>query len=87
MAQSSPPGPPPQRSTAPQGTLRLDVNVPAYRLDAWRDSTLVGTWAVSIGARPWKTPTGMHAAVAVEWNPWWIPPASPWARGEKVTPP
>lgn len=69
------------------GVLRLDINLPAYRLAAWRDTSRVGTWAVSIGARQWKTPTGMLAAVAVEWNPWWIPPASPWARGEKVTPP
>jgi murein L,D-transpeptidase YcbB/YkuD len=72
---------------APASALRLDVNIPAYRLDAWRDTTLVATWGVSVGMRKWKTPIGTYAASAVEWNPWWIPPDSPWARDEKVTPP
>ena len=77
----------PAASQVPRGALRLDVNIPAYRLDAWRDSTLVSTWGVGVGMRTWKTPVGSYAASAVEWNPWWIPPQSAWARDERVTPP
>jgi murein L,D-transpeptidase YcbB/YkuD len=34
-----------------------------------------------------KSPRGEYAITSIEWNPWWIPPKSPWAAKEKVTPP
>jgi len=35
----------------------------------------------------YRTPRGSFEITRVEWNPWWIPPKSPWAAKEKITPP
>ena len=71
----------------PTGTLSLRLNVPAYRLDVLADSALVASYGVAIGMRKYRTPTGTFAVYRIIWNPWWIPPDSPWARKEKITPP
>lgn len=68
-------------------TLRLEVNLPAFRVDVWSDSDRVGSYRVAVGARQFRTPTGDFVLERIVWNPWWVPPASEWAREEKVTPP
>lgn len=67
--------------------LRLDINIPAFRLDAYVGDSLVGTIPIAVGMPSFKTPRGAFAITSVEWNPWWIPPKSPWAAKEKITPP
>jgi len=71
----------------PPPVLRIDVNLPAFRLDAYIDDSLVRTMRIAPGMPAYKSPRGEFAISSVEWNPWWIPPASPWAKKEKVTPP
>jgi lipoprotein-anchoring transpeptidase ErfK/SrfK len=45
------------------------------------------TFTVATGQRIYPTPLGRFQIV-VKWkNPWWYPPASPWAAGEKPVPP
>jgi lipoprotein-anchoring transpeptidase ErfK/SrfK len=47
----------------------------------------VRQFAVATGQTVYPTPLGRFQIV-VKWkNPWWYPPASPWAAGEKPTPP
>jgi lipoprotein-anchoring transpeptidase ErfK/SrfK len=47
----------------------------------------VRQFAVATGQTVYPTPLGRFQIV-VKWkNPWWYPPASPWAKGEKPTPP
>ncbi|MCW2977764.1 MAG: L,D-transpeptidase family protein [Actinomycetia bacterium] len=47
----------------------------------------VRQFAVATGQTIYPTPLGRFQIV-VKWkNPWWYPPASPWAKGEKPTPP
>ncbi len=47
----------------------------------------VRRFAVATGQTIYPTPLGRFQIV-VKWkNPWWYPPASPWAKGEKPTPP
>lgn len=65
----------------------LRLNLPAYRLDVVRDSVVVASFDVAIGARKYATPTGRWSIARVVWNPWWIPPPSRWARRDTVTPP
>jgi lipoprotein-anchoring transpeptidase ErfK/SrfK len=72
---------------APEATLSLRLNIPAYRLDVLADSETVASYGVAIGMRKYRTPTGGFAVYRIVWNPWWIPPDSPWARAEKVTAP
>lgn len=67
--------------------LRLEVNLPAFRVDVWSDSRRVRSYRVAVGARQFRTPTGESELTRIVWNPWWVPPASEWARDEKVTPP
>lgn len=71
----------------PTAVLRLEVNLPAFRVDVWSDSGRVRSYRVAVGARQFRTPTGDFELKRIVWNPWWVPPASDWARDEKVTPP
>jgi Uncharacterized protein conserved in bacteria len=42
---------------------------------------------VATGQSAYPTPLG-HFQIVVKWaNPWWYPPNSPWAQGEKPVPP
>jgi len=48
---------------------------------------LVRTFGVATGQRVYPTPLGRFQIVVKWQNPWWYPPASPWAAGEKPVPP
>jgi murein L,D-transpeptidase YcbB/YkuD len=71
--------------TAP--VLRLEVNLPAFRVDVWSDTGRLRSYRIAVGARRFRTPTGEFELRRIVWNPWWVPPASDWAKDEKVTPP
>ena len=66
--------------------LRIEINVPAYRLDAFVDGERVATYPVTIGKRWEPTDPGHHQIRTVIWNPWWHPPANRRPK-DKVTPP
>ncbi len=65
----------------------LVVNVPAARLDLWLDGGLVRSYRVAVGSPAFPTPLGEFQLNELTWNPWWVPPASAWARNEKTQPP
>jgi murein L,D-transpeptidase YcbB/YkuD len=67
--------------------LRLVLNIPAYRLDVFENGELTRSYPVAVGAASYPTPVGSYTISRVEWNPWWRPPQSGWARGKQVTPP
>jgi len=67
--------------------LALRLNVPAYRLDVIEKGIESRSITVAVGMRRYPTPRGSFVVDEVEWNPWWIPPPSDWARNEKKTPP
>lgn len=70
-----------------QQSLHFVVNIPAYRLDAFMGDSLVRTVALAPGMPRYPSPRGSYTITSVEWNPWWIPPDSPWAARERPTPP
>ncbi len=45
------------------------------------------TFGVATGRPAYPTPRGTYAIVVKQRNPWWYPPASPWAQGLKPIPP
>ena len=45
------------------------------------------TFVVATGQSVYPTPLGRFQIVAMWRNPWWYPPASPWAKGLKPVPP
>jgi L,D-transpeptidase ErfK/SrfK len=65
----------------------LDLNIPAYRLELFSGTTMLARYSVAPGAPDFRTPRGRFEVDRIEWNPWWIPPDSPWARDERPTPP
>ena len=76
----------PPDTLAPEA-LALYLNLPAYRLDLRRGGSLAASYPVAIGTPRHPTPTGTFAITQIEWNPWWTPPNSDWARGRTRTPP
>jgi lipoprotein-anchoring transpeptidase ErfK/SrfK len=45
------------------------------------------TFGVAVGQSVYPTPLGRFS-IAVKWrDPWWYPPNSPWAKGQKPIPP
>lgn len=71
----------------PSADLRLVLNIPASRLDVFEKGVRTRSYAVSAGRREFATPPGRYRISSLIWNPWWHPPKSEWARGEKPTPP
>lgn len=67
--------------------MRVAINIPAFRLDVYIADSLVRSMAVAPGMPRFRTPRGVFAISSVEWNPWWIPPPSPWAARERPKPP
>jgi lipoprotein-anchoring transpeptidase ErfK/SrfK len=57
------------------------------RLTLYSGAKVVRQFKVATGQAVYPTPLGLFSIV-VKWkNPWWYPPASPWAAGEKPVPP
>lgn len=82
------PGPeapvPPDTGVVP---MRLALNIPSYRLEVYRGESLIRAYRVAVGDSSFPTPIGQFAISRVEWDPWWNPPASEWAKGDTVIPP
>lgn len=72
---------------APLPDLVLRINLPAYRLEVVEDGEVIRSYPAAIGVPEWPTPLGDFDVTRVVWNPWWHPPTSAWAEGERVTPP
>jgi len=63
--------------------IRRGVNQLRY----YRGAKLLRKFGVATGQSVYPTPTGMFSIVDMQLNPWWLPPESAWARGEKPIPP
>jgi lipoprotein-anchoring transpeptidase ErfK/SrfK len=64
---------------------RIVVNIPAYRMDVYKNGKLVRTYKIGIGYPEFPLPTGMRKAKGIIFNPTWTPPDEPWVKG-KVKP-
>jgi lipoprotein-anchoring transpeptidase ErfK/SrfK len=72
-----------EKSIGPVIVIRRASNL----LTLYKGMRTVRRFAVATGQTVYPTPLGRFQIV-VKWkNPWWYPPASPWAKGEKPTPP
>lgn len=77
-------------NSVPKDT-RVVVNIPAYRMDVFREGELVKSYKIGIGYPEFPLPTGMRKAQSIIFNPTWTPPDEPWVAkmknvnvGEKV---
>jgi lipoprotein-anchoring transpeptidase ErfK/SrfK len=76
----------PARTVAKFGAIiviRRGVNQLRY----YKGAQLLRKFGVATGQSVYPTPTGMFSIVDMQLNPWWLPPDSAWARGEKPIPP
>ncbi|HET7025475.1 MAG TPA: L,D-transpeptidase [Gemmatimonadales bacterium] len=67
---------------------RLDINLPARRLDLIVAGRIVRTYRVAIGDSAYPSPTGRFLVRRIIWSPSWVPPAdAPWSRDLRPEPP
>jgi lipoprotein-anchoring transpeptidase ErfK/SrfK len=57
------------------------------KLFLYRGEKLWRVFGVATGQPSYPTPLGSWNVVVKQRNPWWYPPASDWAKGEKPVPP
>ena len=62
---------------------RVVVNIPAFRMDVFKDGSLVKSYKVGIGYPAFPLPTGVRKAEMIIFNPTWTPPDEPWAAHMK----
>jgi lipoprotein-anchoring transpeptidase ErfK/SrfK len=72
---------------APAGPLTLSASLAARILTVRLGDSVVATYAVSVGAAGHPTPTGTFQIRKLIWNPRWVPPREPWARGRTAKAP
>jgi len=89
-SQPTPESLPASPNGVPKDT-RVVVNIPAFRMDVFKDGTLVKSYKVGIGYPEFPLPTGVRKAETIIFNPTWTPPDEPWVThmknvsvGEKV---
>ena len=76
------PGP----NAVPKDT-RIVVNIPAYRMDVFKDGVLVKSYKVGIGYPEYPLPRGLRKAETIIFNPTWTPPNEPWVANPGVVVP
>ena len=59
----------------------------ANELRYYWGAKLLRSFGVATGQSVYPTPTGQFSIVDMQYNPWWRPPDSDWARGLKPIPP
>ncbi len=67
--------------------FEIIVNIPATTLTLYDNGKAIRQHKVAVGSPAWPTPNGKFEIEKIEWNPWWYPPPSPWAKGAKPAPP
>ena len=65
---------------------RIVVNIPAFRMDVFRNGSLIKSYKVGIGYPQFPLPQGLRKAQMIIFNPTWTPPDSPWVDSMNVTP-
>lgn len=74
-------------AVAPAEPLTLAASLGARILTVRVGDSIVATYAVSVGADGHPTPTGTFQIKKLIWNPRWVPPNEPWARGKTAKAP
>lgn len=76
-----------QLSAPAQGVLTLTASLSTKRLAVRQGDSLVAEYDVAIGKDAHPTPTGNFRIKRLIWNPRWVPPDEPWARGKTAKEP
>ncbi len=71
----------------PNPELKIVINIPEMKLKLFEKGVFVSEHKVAVGMAKYPTPVGNYAIERIEWNPWWLPPDSDWAKDAEKTPP
>jgi lipoprotein-anchoring transpeptidase ErfK/SrfK len=74
-------------TAAPAASLRLTADVSDRRLSIYSGDERVRSYMVAVGTAKYPTPRGTYEISKIIWNPGWVPPDSPWAKGKTSKPP
>ncbi len=76
-------------AVAPIGSapLQLKASLSSRTLLVVKGDSTLGSYAVAIGADEHPTPEGTFLIKRIVWNPRWVPPDAPWARGKSAKDP
>jgi lipoprotein-anchoring transpeptidase ErfK/SrfK len=77
----------PTAGPANAGPLSLAASISARILSVRLGDSVAETYAISVGADGHATPTGTFRIRKLVWNPRWVPPKEPWARGKTAKAP
>lgn len=83
--RSGPAEPASAKATVVQAEITVDLSDRRLRMMIGDEE--VASYPVAIGKDGHTTPTGTFRVRRMIWNPSWVPPDEPWARGRKPTPP
>jgi lipoprotein-anchoring transpeptidase ErfK/SrfK len=67
--------------------VHLIADLKARTLEVRDGDSVVATYPVAVGRDSKPTPPGNFSIHRIVWNPAWIPPDEPWAKGKKPQPP
>jgi lipoprotein-anchoring transpeptidase ErfK/SrfK len=67
--------------------VTLAASLSGRYLTVQRGNSALATYEIAIGDPRHRTPPGSYRIRKIVWNPRWVPPKSPWARGETPKPP
>lgn len=67
--------------------VRLRADISARKLSVVRNGDVTRSYAVAVGTRKDPTPRGTFSIRKIVWNPGWVPPDEPWARGKTAKKP
>jgi lipoprotein-anchoring transpeptidase ErfK/SrfK len=68
-------------------TPLIVIHRESRRLRLYRGMRLWRTFGIAVGQSSYPTPIGRFEIIVMHRNPWWFPPASPWAQGAAPIPP
>jgi lipoprotein-anchoring transpeptidase ErfK/SrfK len=81
------------KKTKPRVTRRslstpvIVIHRESRRLRLYRGTRLWRNFGIAVGQASYPTPIGKFEIIVMHRNPWWFPPASPWAQGAAPIPP
>lgn len=64
--------------------LRVEVDLSDRQLQVIENDETIKTYEVAVGTKTNPTPTGTFSIAKIVWNPTWVPPDEPWARGKEA---
>jgi murein L,D-transpeptidase YcbB/YkuD len=67
--------------------VHIVINIPSTTLTLYENGKPRMRAKVAVGSGIYPTPEDKMTISHIEWNPWWIPPPSDWAKDDVKTPP